>query len=63
MHTCLPLALSIPEQMAHAESKTWNSATKGMIDATSVTTSGSIAVCERLICTNTLFGHTDVVVK
>jgi hypothetical protein len=48
-HTCLPLALSIPEQMAHVESNTWNNATNGRIDATSVTTSESMmAVREQL---------------
>lgn len=46
--TCLPLALNIPELMAHVESNTWNSATNGMIDATSVTTSElNMAVCEQ----------------
>lgn len=41
--TCFPLARKIPAVTAQFPSKTWNSATSGSIEATSDTTSFSIA--------------------
>jgi hypothetical protein len=61
--TCLPLALSTPEQMAHVESNTWNNATNGKIDATSVTTSGLMMALHEQLNYSPILLHTCVIIE